>query len=94
MSGELVTSVPATVKRAACWLELGSGDRVTADEGAAAVGEATGDGAAVVGETTGDGTTAVGPTTGDGATATGEQAVQHTTTVAAVKINLSLLFTG
>jgi hypothetical protein len=83
MSGEPVTSVPATVKRAACWLELGSGDRVTADEGAAAVGE-----------TTGDGMTAVGETTGDGATATGAQAVQHTTTVAAVKINLSLLFTG
>jgi len=38
--------------------------------------------------------TAVGVTTGDGATATGAQAVQHATTVAAVKINLSLLFTG
>jgi hypothetical protein len=49
--------------------------------------------AAGVGETTDERATAVGETTDDGLLVTGLQAVPDTTTAAAVKINLSALFT-
>lgn len=81
-SGGPITSVPATVRVAACWLELGSREGVPADDEATAVGE-----------TTVEGATAVGETTGDGVTATGPQAMQDTTTAAAAKIILSVLVT-
>jgi hypothetical protein len=81
-SGEPVRSVPATVRVAACWPELGPDDAMTAEDGAAVVRGSSDDGAATVGETTA--VTVL---------AAGLQAVLDTTIAAALKTTLSVLFT-
>jgi hypothetical protein len=44
-SGEAVTSVPATVRLADCWPELGAGDGVSTGDGGPPAGETAADGA-------------------------------------------------
>jgi hypothetical protein len=81
-NGELVTSVPATVRVVAPWPELATGDEIAADDGGTGDEEAADDGA-----------TEAGGRADAGAVAAGLQAVPATTIAAAPTTNLMVLFT-